>query len=91
MTWFVAWLEVGVEFVRVRVLSSSSRCDRRKDPKRLEGLLGFCRLLGLDFGSSLSILALELSRLVEVGLGSGASPEPSMGEPDKGLEEKGNG
>ena len=84
---------VGVEVDRVSVLSSSSwrECSDLKDPKRLDGLAVFCKLRGLDLGINRSMLALEFNLFREVGLDSAASPLPSFGEPDKGLEEKVNG
>ena len=86
------YTEVGVELVRVRVLSSSSckECSDLKEPKRLLGRPAFCKLLGRALGISRSMLALELILLIGVvGLdGPSTSLPPSVvGEPERGLEE----
>lgn len=91
MILFVERMDVGVDVVRVRLLSSSSasECRERNEPKRLEGRELFCRLLGLGFGINLSMLLFELtlSTAMEEGLGGGIW-EASVGELDSGLDEK---
>ena len=92
------YVEVGVEVVRVRALSSSScsECRDLREPNRLVGLPALCRLFGLVLDNSRSMLAFELTLLSElsevVGLGASISVVPSLGGvAESGLEEKPKG
>lgn len=86
-------VEVGVDVVRVKGLSSSSGREGSdlREPNKLGGLTAFCRTFAFVFGINRSRLVLELTDLSElsevVGLGAPLSIPPSVeGELDSGLE-----